>query len=49
MLVKIQIALYIVKQKKLRFFDEKKISKITKRSHAFKGYANSLMLKCCIL
>ena len=35
--------------KKVKIFWWKKISKITKRSHAFKGYANSLMSKCCIL
>ena len=35
MLVKILIALYIVKQKKRNFLDEKNV-KITKLSHAYK-------------
>ena len=35
------IALCIVIQKKLKFFDRKNI-KITKPEHAFKGYASTL-------
>ena len=43
-LVKIVIALYIVKQKKENFLNEKNV-KITKGSHAYKGYTSTYSVK----
>ena len=44
---KIVIVLYIVKQKKLKYFGWKTV-KVTKRSHAFKGYAKSYNVEILI-
>ena len=44
MLAKILITLYIVKQNGENILDEKD-AKITKQSHAYKGYANTYSVK----